>query len=781
MKKHFIYFVALSLFGGSLFAQTKSITDSTYAIQEVQVIGNTQKKASVSKLSIPLHYLPLSVSSVSSSTLEMKSITNIQDAIRLIPGATIRSSYGAYQQMQVRGFDYTPIMIDGVRDERTSINNSAPFPDLSSVESIELLKGPSSVLYGHSAAGGILNVVRKAPAAKQILKTLLSYGSWDNKRAMMDFGGNLAGPLNYRAVINWSDVEGYRYTNDKRFSGYLALGAKLSPSQEIELRGGFNRDWYGTEIGLPRLMSNDIYTLDGEKYLGKGDMLPGLNKRWRYNNQSDFMINNGSNLMLRYSRTFSDKFKIENRLAYNYDNIDYFSTEELSYRESSSAIYPYYYLNNGNKQYISLDSVQLTYPLRFAYTVNVINEQFEASGRIQLPYGIKYNYLAGYNFVYFSRDTYRGYGGTNPDTQKSYTLSDLIDGPGLYSVVSSYNPHSMGYMDPYFGSGTSNRNYTNGVYLQNLLEMSKKFKLMLAGRFDTYLFKTATISFDKTKERVKYKDVDYSKTNSSAFTYRVGGVYLPKENLSVYGSFSNFFTPYRDVVSPTIIYIDQNGNRIYPTDNGEAFKPQTGYQGELGARYSLGTRLQVTACVYYIRRNNEKKTLKTGVVEDGVTKSVVGIIGSTESKGLELELTANPFAGMRINAGYSFTDASILNLKKNDYLNEDPQKGIHLAGVPMNTLFTIANYDFRKGLLRRTSVFASVTYTDHIYRDISKTVIFPSYWLTDMGISHKLKNGIQLKMNVNNVFNHYYFNQSLSTQIVPGLPRNYLMTVSYSM
>lgn len=759
----------------NLCAQNKSIADSTYSIQEVQVTGNSLKKAPVTKLSVPLKYLPLSVSSVNASTLDLKGITNIQEAIRLIPGATIKSTYGAYQQLQVRGYDYMPIFIDGVRDERTSITNSAPFPDLASVESMELLKGPSSVLYGHSAVGGMLNVIRKAPTEKSTFRSLLSYGSWDNKRAMMDMGGKIAGPLNYRAVINWQNTEGYRYTNDKRFSGYLALGAKLTPSQEIEFRGGFNRDGYGTEIGLPGLMTNDIYkTADDSKYLTSGSMLPNLNKRWRYNNESDFMINNGSNLMLRYSNQLSEKLKLENRLAYNYDNIDYFSTETLTYPESASAIYPYYYMKSGVKQYINLDSVQLTYPLRFAYTVHVVNEQLEASGKIELPGGIVFNYQGGYNFVMFNRDTYRGYGG-------NYTLSDLIDGPGLYSIVSSYNPHSMGYMDSYFGSGTSNRNTTHGFYLQNLLELSKKLKVMLAGRFDTYMFKTAGINFDeRTKERIKYKNINYAKTTSSAFTYRVGAVYLFNEAASVYGSVSNFYMPYRDVISSTTIYVDKDGNRFYPTD-GSVFKPQTGYQAELGTRYNLNKYLQASGAVYYIRRNNEKKTLQSGVIEDGVTKSVVGIIGSSQSKGFEIELSSNPFDGMHINAGYSFTDATILNLKKNEYLDTDPQKGMHQAGVPMNTCFVLANYSFTKGLLKQTSVFASLTYTDHIYRDISKSVIFPAYWLADMGVSHKLTNGVELRLNVNNVLNHSYFSQSLSRQIVPAQPRNYLMTVSYSM
>lgn len=784
MKKYILIILFALSHIAFLTAQDRSMTDTIHSIREIHIIGTNLKKNEVGKLDVPLQYLPMSVSSVSANNLDMRGIVNIQDAVKFLPNTRMRTTYGAYQQFEVRGFDFTPIMVDGVRDERTSISNSAPIADLSSVESIELLKGPASVLYGHSTVGGVVNITRKAPTSKTIVNALLSYGSWDNKRAMMDFGGKLAGPFNYRAVVNWSDNEGYRDTNDKRFSGYLALGAKFDEKQELDIRAGFNRDSYGTEIGLPRLMANNILNADGSPYLSKGDMLPGLNRRWRYNNESDFMKNHASNVSVRYSNKISQSFKIENRLAYNYDNIDYFSTEELSYLESDEPIYNHYYMKGDAKRYINLDTVQLTYPLRFAYTVHTINEQIEGSGKIEFDNGMKYNYLAGYNFVYFHRNTYRGYGG-------GYALSDLIEGPGLYSKVPVHNPHSMGYMDPYFSAGTATRNSTHGVYLQNLLELSDKFKVMLSGRFDHFGFKTATASIDKSKER-EYTELEpFSKTSTSAFTYRVGAVYLPTINLSIYGSFANFFMPYRDIVNTeTTVYLDSDGNRFYPKSGEEAFKPQTGYQAEVGVRYSFNSLLQATVSTFYIRKDNEKKTLNSSYddPEDGNKKSVIGQVASSDSKGFELELLITPSSNAAVSFGYGFTDAKIRdftakNLVENGYVTEgsDPQKGMRLAGIPKNTFFAAGNYTIAKGIFNKLGFNATVSYTDNVYRDLSKSVVYPSYWLTDLGVSYKLNNGISLRVNVNNVFDEKYYNQSLSTQMVPSNPRNFLFTLAYSL
>ena len=100
-------------------------------------------------------------------------------------------------------------------------------------------------------------------------------------------GGKLVGPVNYYANVNFSDQEGWRDNGNRRFSGYLALQAKMTERDILDVRGGFNRDFYGTEIGLPDLMANDVYNVQtGQLYLHKNEMLPGLDREARYNNES---------------------------------------------------------------------------------------------------------------------------------------------------------------------------------------------------------------------------------------------------------------------------------------------------------------------------------------------------------------------------------------------------------------------------------------------------------------------------------------------------------------
>lgn len=184
MKKY-ILTVAILIAAGVLSAQNKAMTDTVYSIKEVEVVDFSPKKVSIGKFNVPLRYLPVSVNTVSAKLLESRGIVNLEDAVKFFPGVRMNTSYGAFNTLYIRGFSNAPVLLDGVRDERTMINSN-PFSDLSSVESMEMLKGPGSVLYGHSVVGGALNIVRKAPTDQKLARFKMSYGSWENKQATMD-------------------------------------------------------------------------------------------------------------------------------------------------------------------------------------------------------------------------------------------------------------------------------------------------------------------------------------------------------------------------------------------------------------------------------------------------------------------------------------------------------------------------------------------------------------------------------------------------------------------
>lgn len=773
-------------------AQEKGYTnfsDTTFNIQEVVATAHYKARPQITKLDVPMTYLPISVNSIQASSLELRGIRDMQDAARFMPGIRIQTSYGAFQQISVRGFDHAVMMVDGVRDERSAINNSYPIGDLSSVESIELLKGPASVLYGHSAVGGILNVVRKSPSERPTVNARLSYGSYENKQATIGMGGRLAGPVNYYANVNYADQEGWRSNGNRRFSGYLALQARLGAQDVIDVRGGFNRDFYGTEIGLPDLMSNDVYSASDDKlYLKKNDMLPGLDREARYNNESDFMKNHGWNVSGQYTHTFDNGAKLMDRLSFTSDDINYFGTESLDYLESDDAIYDHYYMKNGKKRYICLDTVYLSFPLRFSHIAKTVSNTLELSGKTSTG-DVRHNYMGGWALVAMNRTSYSG-----------YNLGEDVQGPGLYSHVSVYDPHSMGYMTTRFSKATPTHYYTNSLYAQDLMEFGEHWKVLAALRYDFFRYLSASATTPSGKREYE-EHGDFNRIKNRALTYRFGAVYMPHPSTSLYASFASFFKPIRTFYQDNVVYVDAGGERFTPKKNEEVFKPEKGYQAEVGVKYQFNQYLTANASLFYIRKMNSTATLTSNYQEEVggemVTKRVIGQVGAQDSKGFDFDVTVSPVSSLALTLGYGFNDSKIREMAEvkdkalaDAIYGNDPAaskeslnstKGNWQANVPNQTFYAYGSYTIPRGALKDLEFHLSSSYTGKVYRNTANSSWFDAYWISDLGLSYRLPNNVHLTFNLNNVFDKSYYNQALGQQLVPSMPRNFQVAISYKL
>ena len=773
-------------------AQEKDYTnfaDTTFNIQEVVATAHYKARPQITKLDVPMTYLPISVNSIQASSLELRGIRDMQEAARFMPGIRIQTSYGAFQQISGRGFDHAVMMVDGVRDERSAINNSYPIGDLSSVESIELLKGPASVLYGHSAVGGILNVVRKSPSAKPTVNARLSYGSYENKQATIGMGGRLAGPVNYYANVNYADQEGWRSNGNRRFSGYLALQARLGAQDVIDVRGGFNRDFYGTEIGLPDLMSNDVYSAsDDQLYLRKNDMLPGLDREARYNNESDFMKNHGWNVSGQYTHTFDNGAKLMDRLSFTNDDINYFGTESLDYLESDDAIYDHYYMKKGKKRYICLDTVYLSFPLRFSHIAKTVSNTLELSGKASTG-DVRHNYMGGWALVAMNRTSYSG-----------YNLGVDVQGPGLYSHVSVYDPHSMGYMTSRFSKATPTHNYSNSLYAQDLMEFGEHWKVLAALRYDFFRYLSTSAKTPSGKREYE-EHGDFNRIKNRALTYRFGAVYMPHPSTSLYASFASFFKPIRTFYQDNVIYVDASGWRFTPKKNEEVFKPEKGYQAEVGVKYQLNQYLTANASLFYIRKMNSTATLTSSYQEEVggemVTKRVIGQVGAQDSKGFDFDVTVSPVSSLALTLGYGFNDSKIREMAEvkdkalaDAIYGNDPAaskeslnstKGNWQANVPNQTFYAYGSYTIPRGVLKDLEFHLSSSYTGKVYRNTANSSWFDAYWISDLGLSYRLPNNVHLTFNLNNVFDKSYYNQALGQQLVPSMPRNFQVAISYKL
>lgn len=143
------------------------------------------------KSTTPLNETPQAITVITADWMEMQNIQNVEDALRYAAGVKT-SPYGNDPRNDtffIRGFNQTTsgLYRDGLATPNGQYGNwrSEPF----ALERVEVLRGPSSMLYGANSPGGLVNQMTKRPTAKPVGNVQLEYGSFDSMQAGVDVGG----------------------------------------------------------------------------------------------------------------------------------------------------------------------------------------------------------------------------------------------------------------------------------------------------------------------------------------------------------------------------------------------------------------------------------------------------------------------------------------------------------------------------------------------------------------------------------------------------------------
>ncbi len=136
--------------------------------QRVTVEGATPEDFSagsttLARLPADLHDVPQSVTVLSKALLQTQGVASLADALRNVPGLTIGGAEGGQigNNINLNGFSArTDIYLDGARDR------GQYYRDVFALDSVEVLKGPSSMLFGRGSTGGVINQVSKTPQRK---------------------------------------------------------------------------------------------------------------------------------------------------------------------------------------------------------------------------------------------------------------------------------------------------------------------------------------------------------------------------------------------------------------------------------------------------------------------------------------------------------------------------------------------------------------------------------------------------------------------------------------
>ena len=759
MKAKLLALALTSLCCGSTFAQY-SDNDTTLSLNEVVVTSSYVKPTAVGKLPVPLYKAPLTVSSLGRVKIENLSLRDLNDATRTMTGIRPINSYGGFLYFTIRGFSDFVLLNDGVRDERHNLYQSAPSTSLASVEKIEVLKGAASVMFGHSALGGVVNVIHKQPTSQKHVNAGMTIGSWGRYSVNGGAGGTIAKGVTFRTDFSMSGGDGWRHTDNKAYNAWLALDFNLGRLDKMNFSVSAKNDYYGTDTGQPHFTA-DIFNLAGEKVWEKGDIPSYINRRTRFNDPLDHLKDKDLTIALKYEHKFNNSgWKLTDMLSYYYDDLDYYASEDLNYLTSSEPIYNHYYMNGVKRTYINTDSIKRGGFL-FAYEVNLLQNQLELSGKAKTG-NIKHDLLFAFNYsnLYL------------PRWRSSY--GSAASGPGKNAILSVVDPVlNQGNIDCPWQKRSLEWEQDYGFHVGDYIHLTDKFTVLASLRYD-YFHRNYQMAYSEGK-KITSKDPKTSEHNNS-LTYRLSALYEFNDHINVYASTSSFFKPTRTAVSDGYIYIDSDGKKLDGNVHGSIFKPISGRQYEIGSHISFSNRLHADFSAFYIIKNNMVQNL--GKLEDGT--NVSGQVGRADSTGLEFSFVAIPVDHLVIDAGYSMTFAKLKEFSYTEYA-KNTQAGNYLQHAPRHMAYGWAFWDFDKAL-KGLKVGVGFNASSKVYVNAANTMTFDPYAVANAMISYKLNNSWKLQLNFNNIFDKTYYMYAVNTTgYVPEEGRNVRFTATFDL
>lgn len=219
------------------------------------------------KTDIPLKDVPQTVDVVPAELIKDRNITTLQDALKNVPGVSQDAGDGQRDQFVIRGFSaLNDMYLDGMRDD------AYYFRDLSNIDRVEVLKGPSSVLYGRGSSGGLINRVTKKPEADPIQQLSIMGSTEGQRRTEMDLGGaNENDSIRVRLTGALEDSDGFR---DRYFLERQALAPSIQfnidSDTTLTLQADYLHDKRLADTGLPAYGDHPV-DADIDTYYGSRD------------------------------------------------------------------------------------------------------------------------------------------------------------------------------------------------------------------------------------------------------------------------------------------------------------------------------------------------------------------------------------------------------------------------------------------------------------------------------------------------------------------------------
>lgn len=311
-----------------------------------------------------------------------------------------------------------------------------------------------------------------------------------------------------------------------------------------------------------------------------------------------------------------------------------------------------------------------------------------------------------------------------------------------------------------------------GVYAQDLISLTDKLKVLAGIRWSWQESQPEThnliVNPITIVEGVKQKDV--------AFSPKVGVIFQPTKYNSLFASYSNSFTP-------------NTGTTV----DLKVLNPSIIDQYEVGVKNDFWKGLfSLNVTLYQISNDNLAQTAEFKADGSPNTDTTIKVLsGATKSKGIEVDITARPFVGFAINAGYSYND---MRYTKTSGLNGSFIVGDRLARTPANTANLSFFYTLPSGALKGISFGAIGNYigqriggwnnqivvnpTTQAVTINDREIPLSEYTTIDFSVGYTWKK-ISILCKLSNVTNELNYTVHENYSVNPIAPRQILTSLKY--
>jgi catecholate siderophore receptor len=680
-------------------AEMESSAVEMVELQEpIVVIGQREEYGvrstnTATKTDTDIKDIPQALSVISEAQIEDQQLRSIADVMYFVPGASTGTGESNRDQITLRGNNTTAdFFVDGIRDDVQY------FRDFYNVDRIEVLKGPNAMIFGRGGGGGIVNRVTKRSSLGTHREIIAAGDSYGGVRLTGDIDQPLGATVGVRVNGMYENGDSFRHHVDlERYGINPTVGIMAGQGTRIDLSYEFVHDRRTTDRGVPSDARNGAPTAGNPI-----EPLESFDKTFFGDPDDSFAKSDVHLAKFGIEHRFAESLTLRNRTLFgDYDKFYQNVFPNGPVTAAGTVVLGAYNSRNDRKNLIS--QTDLIWENRLG--------------------GIDQTLLVGFE-VGRQKSRNQRLSGTFALGQSPVSLGDpTIDATVIFAPVAS-------------DANNRTKATVAAAYIQDQIRISPMFEIVAGLRFDSF-----KLVVDDLRPQV---DAKFDR-NDSLWSPRIGLIFKPLDNLSIYASYSRSYLP-------------QSGDQFSGLDiTTEALKPERFDNYEIGAKWEPVEGLLATAAIYQLDRTDTRAPNPDG-------SGTVVLTGEQRSKGIELGLERSISDNWQVSAGYAWQKAEI---RERTTACNPASADCEVPLVPRHSFSLWSRYDvsrqfgFGLGAIARSKSYAS----------ISNLVKLPGYVRFDAALFYQITDEIEAQLNVENLFGANYFPSAHSdNNIAPGAP-----------